>query len=74
MAKTSWARPLPVGECWCGCGETTDARSFFLPGHDKRAESMVILAEYGSVVDFLAAHGYGPGGKRTIDAKPKGGR
>lgn len=74
MASRTWARPLPSGECWCGCGATTEARSFFLPGHDKIAESRVIVAEYGSVADFLAAHGYGPGGNSARDAKPRGGR
>jgi hypothetical protein len=28
----------------------------------------VIRAEYGSVADFLAAHGYGPGGKNPHEA------
>jgi hypothetical protein len=42
----------------------------FRPGHDKRAESNVILREYGSVADFLAAHGYGPGGKSARGEKP----
>ena len=60
-----WARPLPSGECWCGCGQETPARSFFISGHDRRAESFVIRTEYGAVADFLAAHGYGPGGKRA---------
>lgn len=56
-------RLLPTGNCWCGCGAETPIGAFFAPGHDKRAESAVILAEYGSVAEFLAAHGYGPGGK-----------
>jgi hypothetical protein len=43
------------------------AKNFFLPGHDKTAESNVIRCEYGSVVDFLAAHGYGPSGKSTVE-------
>jgi hypothetical protein len=45
-------------------------RSFFVSGHDKVAESAVIMAEYGSVADFLAAHGYGPGAKSPKEAKP----
>ncbi len=61
MVKRDWPRALPTGECWCGCGVETPVGSFFAVGHDKRAESEVILAEYGSVPDFLLAHGYGPG-------------
>ncbi|HUX48130.1 MAG TPA: hypothetical protein VMV76_02985 [Dehalococcoidia bacterium] len=56
-------RLLPTGKCWCGCGEDVPRGSFFLAGHDRRAESAVILVEYGSVVEFLAEHGYAPGGK-----------
>ena len=56
-------RILPTGECWCGCGGETARGSFFLPGHDKVAESAVILAEFGGVPEFLAEQGYGPGGK-----------
>jgi hypothetical protein len=69
MVERTWTRPLPAGECWCGCGTETPAVSFFLPGHDKVAESKVIMAEYGSVADFLAAHGYGPGGRNPREAK-----
>ena len=58
--QREWRRPLPTGECWCGCGAETPARSFFVPGHDRRAESTVIQNEYGSVADFLVAHGYDP--------------
>ena len=68
MAERTWPRPLPSGECWCGCGTEVPVRSFFVPGHDRKAESKVIQSEYGSVADFLAAHGYGPGGKRAINA------
>ena len=53
----------PTGECWCGCGEETAAESFFLPGHDKTAESAVISVEYGGVPEFLLEHGYGPEGR-----------
>ena len=38
-------RLLPTGECWCGCGSDTAIGSFFLPGHDKTAESAVISVE-----------------------------
>ncbi len=56
-------RLLPTGICWCGCGEETARGSFFLTGHDKVAESAVVLAEYGGVAEFLASHGYSPEGK-----------
>ena len=62
MASTNG--PQPTGECWCGCGERT--KSFFTPGHDKRAEDAVIKVEYGGIAPFLAAHGYGPSGKNPI--------
>ena len=64
MASTK--RLLPTGECWCGCGAETAIGSFFLPGHDKTAESAVISVEYGGVPGFLVHHGYGPGGKNAL--------
>ncbi len=64
--NTTGKRVFPTGECWCGCGAETSTRSFFAPGHDKRAESAVIKREYGDVARFLDAHGYGPKGKRPI--------
>jgi hypothetical protein len=67
VPERTWPRPLPAGVCWCGCGTEVDARAFFVRGHDKRAEAGVIRREYGSVVDFLAAHGYGPTRKSTVE-------
>lgn len=67
-------RLLPTGVCWCGCGREVPRGSFFAQGHDKIAEAAVILDEYGSVADFLSAHGYGPSGKnprRTLEALRK---
>lgn len=60
----------PTGKCFCGCGQETSGRAFFVQTHDRRAESKVIKAEYGSIADFVVAHGYGPdhpegGGPRT---------
>ena len=80
MRMASTKRLLPTGECWCGCGAETAIGSFFLPGHDKTAESAVISVEYGGVPGFLVHHGYGPGGKnalREVDrwrskSKPRG--
>lgn len=66
MAKKK--RVIPTGECWDGCGEATARGSFFLPGHDRRAESAVIKVEYGGVAEFLDEMGYAPGGKNPIKA------
>ena len=63
IARDKQDRLLPTGECWCGCGETTkEPANFFLPGHDKVAESAVINIKYGGVAEFLVEHGFGPGG------------
>jgi hypothetical protein len=56
-------RLMPTGECWCGCGAETTIGAFFVAGHDKVAESAVVIVEYGSVPEFIQKHGYGPGGK-----------
>ena len=60
-------RLLPTGACWCGCGAETKIGAFFLPGHDKAAESAVILVQWGGVPEFLAAQGFGPGGRNPRD-------
>lgn len=56
------ARLLPTGFCWCGCKTVIDLGSFFAPGHDKKAESRVIMEVFGGVPQFLVAFGYGPEG------------
>lgn len=61
-------RLIPTGVCWCGCGQETRIGAFFLPGHDKVAESAVILTEYRGVPEFLVAHGFGPGGRNPREA------
>lgn len=63
--QTKERRLLPTGECWCGCGAETAIGSFFAAGHDKVAESAVILTHYGGVPEFLIAHGFGPDGKNA---------
>jgi hypothetical protein len=30
--------PMPNGLCWCDCGGKTKPGSYFLQGHDKRAD------------------------------------
>ena len=62
------SRVFPTGKCFCGCGEATEGTSYFIAGHDKRAEAKVVKEVYGSVVAFLAAHGYGPEGRDSTPA------
>lgn len=62
MAKQG---PRPTGTCWY-CGETVGPESFFCAGHDRAAEAAVIKSEYGSIAAFVAAHGYGPDGKKKF--------
>jgi hypothetical protein len=62
------AKLLPTGHCWCGCGDSNLALgSFFSAGHDKRAESKVIIEVFGSVPRFLVAFGYGPTDARPVE-------
>lgn len=58
-------RLIPTGYCWCGCDKEARRGSFFLAGHDKVAESAVILLEYGGVPEFLSRHRFGPGGRNA---------
>lgn len=63
--QSKGSRLLPTGECWCGCGVEIPIGSFFAAGHDKVAESAVILLEYGGVASFLIHHGFGPSGRNA---------
>lgn len=63
--QSKGVRLLPTGECWCGCGAETPVESFFAAGHDKVAESAVILLEDGGVPEFLVRHGFGPDGRNA---------
>lgn len=70
MATKTKATSVPIypnGECFCGCGEVLPVGSYFSPGHDKRAESMIVKMEYGSIVGLLVAKGFGPGGKNVTE-------
>jgi hypothetical protein len=52
----------PNGKCWCDCGGTPNSGSFFLPGHDKRADRYLAAVEGSeSIADRLASRGYVPG-------------
>lgn len=53
----------PTGECACGCGWPTNLGKFWWPGHDSDALHALLALRYGDTVDFLHAHGYGPGQK-----------
>jgi hypothetical protein len=61
--RTTKERLLPNGVCWCGCGADVGLGSFFAKGHDKVAESAVILTQFGGVPEFLREFGFGPGGR-----------
>lgn len=56
---------LPTGECWYGSGTDIPIGSFFAAGHDKVAESAVILTGYGVLAGFLEIHGFGLNGKNA---------
>lgn len=65
MARTIEVRPN--GECWCGCGEEASRGAFFKSGHDKVGESAIVKVIYGNVPEFMAEHGFGPGGRNARD-------
>lgn len=48
--------PEPVGLCYCGCGSAVGPSKYFVPSHDRKAESRVIRERYGSIAGFVAAH------------------
>jgi len=61
-------RVLPTGKCWCGCGGETERGSFFLKGHDKKAErGLRELLGWKDIPAFLNAYEYGDGpGKKSL--------
>jgi hypothetical protein len=59
----------PTGTCWCDCGGTPKPGSFFLPGHDKRADRYLAAIEGSqSIADRLASRGFVPGTDSLRDA------
>ena len=50
----------PTGKCFCGCGQVAKPGRYFVATHDRKAETKVIKDQYGSIADFVVAHGYGP--------------
>jgi hypothetical protein len=63
--ETDVPMPVPSGECWCGCGMDAKRGAFFASGHDKRGEAAIVKVIYGSVPQFMLAHGFGPGGRNA---------
>ncbi len=56
------ATGVPNGMCWCDCGGSPKPGSFFLPGHDKRAERyLAAVDQSASIADRLASRGFVPG-------------
>lgn len=52
----------PNGFCWCDCGGKTKPGSYFLQGHDKRAEKYLASVNGSqSIADQLAAQQFVPG-------------
>ena len=51
------------GLCWCGCGEQVKAGKFFVPTHDRQAESMLLKIHYGTIANMGASHGYATSGQ-----------
>lgn len=60
----------PNGLCWCDCGGETKPGSFFLQGHDKRADRYLeVVKGSQSIAEKLADGQYVPGqGKSLRDA------
>lgn len=60
MAKKVTA--APNGLCWDDCGGSPKPGSFFLQGHDKRADRYLAAVEGSqSIAQRLAARGFVPG-------------
>ena len=54
------AKAQTTGLCWCECGSPTAEGKHFVQYHDRKAEAALVEAEYGSIADMLAHHGFGP--------------
>lgn len=51
-----------TGKCFCGCDRKVTPGSFFVQGHDKKAEGDLNAILHGdAVVNRLVYYGYGPG-------------
>jgi hypothetical protein len=56
-----------TGECYCGCGTSTDRH--FAAGHDLVAASMLHFLLFGTtnMAETLVSEEYGPGAKNLRD-------
>lgn len=61
------ATPPPNGLCWCDCGGTTKPGSYFLQGHDKRAERYLeVVKGSQTIADKLAAQQFVPAQGKSL--------
>jgi len=59
--------PQPNGFCFCDCGMNPSPGSFFLQGHDKRAERyLTAISGATSIADRLAQQDYVPGSGKSL--------
>jgi hypothetical protein len=59
--------PKPNGLCYCDCGQTPSPGSYFLQGHDKRAERyLTAISGAKSIADRLAQLDYVPGVGKSL--------
>lgn len=59
-------RIMPTGECFCGCNNVTSIGSYFVAGHDRKAEAWLTEMRHKNSVGRLVKLGYGPGGKNLF--------
>ena len=60
MMGSGKGKAQPTGLCWCGCGERKGVGKHFVIGHDRKAEVALVKVKYGSIVEMLAHHRFGP--------------
>ncbi len=61
--------PMPNGLCWCDCGGNTKPGSYFLQGHDKRADRFLVAIDGSqSIADKLADRQFVPGQGKSLRA------
>jgi hypothetical protein len=59
--------PAPNGLCWCDCGGKTKPGSYFMQGHDKRAERYLEAVNgRRSIADKLAGQSFVPGQANSL--------
>jgi hypothetical protein len=40
----------------CGCGQQTPPGRYWVPSHDRKAETRIIRERWGTIADFVRAH------------------